>query len=211
MKKSQIRHQANTDRPVSDTQEALPAGASRCVTGGSAGLCYPLGEIMSLLGSGLCKQSVGSLIMDLVESVLDFSSSNVSDTTAATLMETDQPQVDQGQLEIGETVAVDESGMMYISQRFNSSTLHLHHAHLSSPDRYLYTACMLTLGFVCILALFPNFLSPISHSSPSLLPLSCSPPSLLLFSLLPLSLLPLSPSSLAYITIRIMYDTFYSV
>lgn len=68
------------------------------VTGASG---YPLSAVMDLLSSSLCKQTVGAVIMDIVENILDFSVSK------------DDPrlmEVDEDRLEVGDVIVVDESG-----------------------------------------------------------------------------------------------------
>lgn len=68
---------------------------------------YPLGEVMKLLASPLCKLSVGSLIMNMVENVLEF---RTSTSTEVVVMETGDGQL----VPVGQVVDVDDSGRIFM-------------------------------------------------------------------------------------------------
>ena len=66
---------------------------------------YPLSAVMRLLSSPLCKASVGSVIMDLVENILDFHSA-----TTRQDMQTESDNENELIVPVGDVVTVDDSG-----------------------------------------------------------------------------------------------------
>lgn len=66
---------------------------------------YPLSAVMKLLSSKVCKLSVGSVIMDLVENILDFHSGTTRED-----MQTETDNKNELIVPVKDVVEVDDSG-----------------------------------------------------------------------------------------------------